>query len=135
MIAQTAEVREGHRFDAAALERYLRDHIDGFRGPIEVRQFRGGQSNPTYHLTAGGREFVLRRKPPGKLLPSAHAVDREYRVITALQGTGVPVPRTYLLCEDHDVVGTPVYVMDDVCGRFLTDTRVRGVRPAERRGI
>ena len=98
MIAQTAEVREQHRFDVASLERYLRAHIPDFRGPIEVRQFRGGQSNPTYYLAAGGREFVLRRKPPGKLLPSAHAVDREYRVITALGRTTVPVPKTYVLC-------------------------------------
>jgi hypothetical protein len=84
MIAPAAEVREQHRFDVAALERYLSEHVAGFRGPLEVRQFRGGQSNPTYHLAAGGRDYVLRRKPPGKLLPSAHAVDREYRVITAL---------------------------------------------------
>ena len=97
MIAQTADVREQHRFDVGALERYLRERIPDFRGPIEVRQFRGGQSNPTYYLAAGGREFVLRRKPPGKLLPSAHAVDREYRVITALGRTTVPVPRTYAL--------------------------------------
>jgi aminoglycoside phosphotransferase (APT) family kinase protein len=87
MIAQTAEVREQHRFDVTALERYLGDRVAGFSGPLEVSQFRGGQSNPTYHLRAGSREYVLRRKPPGKLLPSAHAVDREYRVITALGRT------------------------------------------------
>src|ERR1700752_2046681 len=132
MIAQTAEVREGHRFDTAALERYLRDHIDGFRGPIEVRQFRGGQSNPTYHLSAGGREFVLRRKPPGKLLPSAHAVDREYRVITALGRTTVPVPKTYLLCEDDAVIGTAFYVMDCVHGRIFSDPALLDVTPTER---
>src|SRR5216117_3809114 len=79
MISTTAEVREQHRFDAAALERYLRVHVTGFSGALTVKQFRGGQSNPTYYLTAGGKEYVLRRKPPGKLLPSAHAVDREYR--------------------------------------------------------
>ena len=132
MIAQTAEVREGHRFDAAALERYLRDHIDGFRGPIEVRQFRGGQSNPTYHLSAGGREFVLRRKPPGKLLPSAHAVDREYRVITALGKAGFPVPRTFVLCEDDSIIGTAFYVMDCVHGRIFTDPAIPTVTPRER---
>ena len=76
MIAQTAEVREQHRFDVAALERYMRERDVGFVGSLTVKQFRGGQSNPTYHLTAGGKEYVLRRKPPGKLLPSAHAVDR-----------------------------------------------------------
>ncbi|HKQ60563.1 MAG TPA: phosphotransferase family protein, partial [Candidatus Polarisedimenticolaceae bacterium] len=135
MIAQTAEVREGHRFDAAALERYLRDHIDGFRGPIEVRQFRGGQSNPTYHLSAGGREFVLRRKPPGKLLPSAHAVDREYRVITALGKADFPVPRTLVLCEDDAVIGTAFYVMDCVHGRIFTDPAIPTVTPRERRAI
>src|SRR5262245_65812574 len=94
MIAQTADVREAHRFDTAALERYMRAHVEGFSGALEVRQFRGGQSNPTYYLSAGGREYVLRRKPPGKLLPSAHAVDREYQVITALGNCGFPVPRT-----------------------------------------
>src|SRR5262249_16780999 len=134
-IPPLVEVRDVHRFDVGAVERYLRERIDGFHGPVEVRQFRGGQSNPTYHLAAVGREFVLRRKPPGKLLPSAHAVDREYRVITALQDTGVPVPRTYLLCEDPDVVGTPFYVMDYVRGRVITDTLVPGVSPAERRAI
>src|SRR4029450_9994055 len=99
MIAQTAEVREAHRFEVEALARYMRDHVRGFGGAGDVRQFRGGQSNPTYYLAAGGREYVLRRKPPGKLLPSAHAVDREYRVITALGRTGFPVPRTFALCE------------------------------------
>ena len=132
MIAPTAEVREQHRFDARALERYLRERIPDFRGPIEVRQFRGGQSNPTYHLTAAGREFVLRRKPPGKLLPSAHAVDREYRVITALGRTGVPVPRTWVLCEDETVIGTAFYLMDCVHGRVFPDPALPGVSPVER---
>ena len=135
MIAQTAEVREQHRFDTGALERYLRDRIPDFRGPITVRQFRGGQSNPTYHLAAGGREFVLRRKPPGKLLPSAHAVDREYRVITALGRTSVPVPRTYVLCEDDAVIGTAFYVMDCVHGRVFSDPALPGISPAERRAM
>ena len=132
MIAQTAEVREQHRFDVAALERYLREHVAGLRGPLEVRQFRGGQSNPTYHLVAGGRDYVLRRKPPGKLLPSAHAVDREYRVITALGRTDVPVPRTYVLCEDDAVIGTAFYVMDCVHGRVFSDPALPDVTPAER---
>ena len=100
-VAATEEVRETHRFDVAALERYLPERIEGFKGPLTVRQFMGGQSNPTYHLATPGGKYVLRRKPPGKLLPSAHAVDREYRVITALAGTGVPVPQTYLLCQDE----------------------------------
>jgi len=132
MIAETAEVREQHRFDVAALERYLRDRVAGFSGPLEVSQFRGGQSNPTYHLRAGAREYVLRRKPPGKLLPSAHAVDREYRVITALGRTAVPVPRTFVLCEDDTVVGTAFFVMDCVHGRVFSDPALPGATPAER---
>ena len=135
MIAQTAEVREAHRFDVGALARYMRDHVEGFTGSLDVRQFRGGQSNPTYYLAAGGREYVLRRKPPGKLLPSAHAVDREYRVITALGKTGFPVPRTFALCEDDSVIGTVFYVMDCVHGRIITDLAIPGVTPRERRLI
>jgi len=135
MIAQTAEVREQHRFDVDVLERYLAERVPGFRGPLEVRQFRGGQSNPTYHLAAGGREYVLRRKPPGKLLPSAHAVDREYRVITALNGAGFPVPRTYLLCEDDAVIGTVFYVMDCVHGRVFSDPALPGASAPERTGV
>src|SRR5499426_4502090 len=135
MIAQTAEVREAHRFDVGALARYMRDHVEGFTGSLDVRQFRGGQSNPTYYLAAGGREYVLRRKPPGKLLPSAHAVDREYRVITALGKSGFPVPRTFALCEDDSVIGTAFYIMDCVHGRIFVDPAIPGVTPAERRAI
>ncbi len=135
MIAQTAEVREQHRFDLAALERYMRAHVAGFSGALEVKQFRGGQSNPTYHLTAGGKEYVLRRKPPGKLLPSAHAVDREYRVITALGTPGFPVPKTYALCADPEVIGTAFYVMDCVHGRVITDPAIPDLMPRERAGI
>ncbi|HXH83956.1 MAG TPA: phosphotransferase family protein [Candidatus Tectomicrobia bacterium] len=131
-MAQTAEVREQHRFDVAALERYLAARIPGFAGPLVVAQFRGGQSNPTYHLQAAGREYVLRRKPPGKLLPSAHAVDREYRVLTAVGRAGIPVPRTYLLCEDESVIGTMFYVMDCVHGRIFSDPALPGVSAAER---
>ena len=129
------DVREAHRFDAATLERYLAPLIPGFVPPIRVRQFMGGQSNPTYHLTAGDRQYVLRRKPPGPLLPSAHAVDREYRVITALGGTDVPVPKTYLLCEDASVVGTPFYVMDFVPGRIFADPMLPGIGREERAAI
>src|SRR5919201_6630093 len=100
----TKPVEERHRIDTAALERYL-----GFR-ILDVEQFKGGQSNPTYRLTASdGRKFVLRRKPPGKLLPSAHAVEREYRVIAALHPVSFPVPRPYVLCEDDSVIGTAFY--------------------------
>ena len=135
MIAQTAEVREAHRFDVGALERYMSDHVEGFTGSLDVRQFRGGQSNPTYYLSAGGSEYVLRRKPPGRLLPSAHAVDREYRVITALGKTDFPVPRTFALCEDDSVIGTAFYVMDCVHGRIITDPTIPGVTPRDRRLI
>ena len=136
MIEGTAEVRDVHRFDVSALERYLSGRIEGFRGPLGVRQFRGGQSNPTYYLEAGGREYVLRRKPPGKLLPSAHAVDREYRVLAALAAhTTVPVPKPYLLCEDDAVIGTMFYVMDCVHGRIFRDANLGGATPAERRAI
>jgi aminoglycoside phosphotransferase (APT) family kinase protein len=131
----TAEVLDKHRFDVEALARYMEQHVEGFQRPLEVRQFRGGQSNPTYYLHTPNREYVLRRKPPGKLLPSAHAVDREYRVITALQGTGVPVPPTYAMCHDPGVIGTPFYVMQYVRGRVLPDPRLPDETPAMRAAI
>jgi aminoglycoside phosphotransferase (APT) family kinase protein len=132
----TAEVRDVHRFDATALERYLRERIDGFTGPLTIRQFRGGQSNPTHYLAAGGREYVLRRKPPGKLLPSAHAVDREYRVLAALAAhTDVPVPKPYVLCEDESIIGTIFYVMDCVHGRIFRDANLPGATRGERGAI
>jgi len=131
-FAGTMEVQEKQRFDVATLEAYLRTHVEGFRGPLEVEQFKGGQSNPTFRLTAGGKNYVLRRKPAGKLLPSAHAVDREYRVITALAGSDVPVPRTYCLCEDDSVIGSAFYVMECVEGRVIWDSLLGGMTPAER---
>ena len=135
MTTGLVEVRDVHRFDVGALERYMRAHVEGFAGPLTVRQFRGGQSNPTYHLATAGAAYVLRRKPPGKLLPSAHAVDREYRIITALAGTGVPVPRTYALCLDPEVIGTAFFVMEYVPGRILVDPRLPDVSRAERAPI
>ena len=131
----TRPVADAHRFDVAALEEYLRGQIPGFRGPLEVAQFKGGQSNPTYKLDAGGRSFVLRRKPPGKLLPSAHAVDREYRVLTALAKTDVPVAHCYGLCRDDSVIGTMFYVMDFVAGRVLWDPTLPGMQPEERAAL
>lgn len=115
----TIEVREAHRFDPDRLESWMRAQVDGYRGPLAVEQFRGGQSNPTYKLTTPGRRYVLRRKPPGKLLPGAHAVDREYRVISALEQQGFPVAHPYGLCEDESVIGTPFYVMEMVEGRIF----------------
>ena len=130
----TMPVQERHRFDAARLASYLHDHIPQFP-TLLVEQFKGGQSNPTYLLEAGGRRYVLRRKPPGNLLPSAHAVDREYRVITALANTDVPVPRTWCLCEDPDVIGTSFFVMDYVEGRVFWDPSLPDLTPAQRRAI
>ena len=128
-------VREAHRFDEARLERYLSAHLDGFEPPLRVRQFEGGQSNPTFLIEAGGDAFVLRKKPPGQLLPSAHAVDREYRVMTGLRETAVPVPRTIHLCEDADVIGTPFVLMQNVPGRVLRDPLLPGLARAERRAL
>ena len=126
----TKPVEERHRIDVAALEKYL-----GFR-IAEVEQFKGGQSNPTYRfIAADGRRFVLRRKPPGKLLPSAHAVDREYRVISALSRVDFPVAKPLVLCEDENVIGTAFYVMDFVEGRVLWDQSLPGMGKAERGAI
>ena len=131
----TRPVADAHRFDVAALERYLSASIEGFHGPVQVEQFRGGQSNPTFKLATRDRTYVLRRKPPGKLLPSAHAVDREYRVLTALAGTDVPVAHCYTLCADESVIGTMFYVMDYVEGRVLWDPTLPGVTPDARSAI
>jgi aminoglycoside phosphotransferase (APT) family kinase protein len=126
----TKPVEERHRIDVGRLEKFL-----GFRIST-LEQFKGGQSNPTYKLTAAdGRGFVLRRKPPGKLLPSAHAVDREYRVIAALHKVGFPVARPHVLCEDDSVIGTAFYVMDYVEGRVLWDQSLPGMTKAERGAI
>jgi aminoglycoside phosphotransferase (APT) family kinase protein len=134
-VPGTVEVREAHRFDAAALERYMARHVEGFAGPLTVRQFEGGQSNPTYYMTASDQEYVLRRKPPGRLLPSAHLVEREYRILAALAGTGVPVPRTYVLCEDSSIIGTAFYIMDYVPGRVFGVPRLPDLASAERAAI
>ena len=131
----TRPVAKAHSFDIESLESYMREHVDDFTGKLAVEQFKGGQSNPTFMLKAARRKYVLRRKPPGKLLPSAHAVDREYRVITALAQTDVPVARTYCLCEDESVIGTMFYIMDCVDGRVLWDPSLPGMTPGERRPI
>ncbi len=131
----TKEVAETHKFDEARLADYMDAHVEGFEGPLEVRQFKGGQSNPTYQLVTPKKKYVLRRKPPGKLLKSAHMVDREYRVITALYGTGFPVARTYCLCKDDDVIGTMFYIMDCVEGRILWDGTLPDSNPEERAAI
>jgi aminoglycoside phosphotransferase (APT) family kinase protein len=121
-----------HAFDESALAAFMRAQISGFSGPVLVEQFQGGQSNPTYRLTAGDRRYVLRRKPPGKLLPSAHAIDREYRVMAALAGSGVPVAKMVALCENPTVIGTAFYLMEYIDGRVLWDPTLPGLTPAER---
>ena len=131
----TKAVAESHRFDESRLLAWMQANVEGFEGPLEVRQFKGGQSNPTYQLVTPNKKYVMRRKPPGKLLPSAHAVDREYKVITALYPTGFPVAKSYGLCVDDDVIGTWFYVMDMVEGRILWDQSLPEYQPAERHAI
>jgi len=131
----TKEVSDALAIDAGRLERYLAEHLEGFAGPLTLRQFRGGQSNPTYLLDTPDAKYVLRRKPPGKLLPSAHAVDREFRVIQALRDSYVPVPYAYHLCTDESIAGTMFYVMSYARGRVLWETLLPGMAPGERRQI
>jgi aminoglycoside phosphotransferase (APT) family kinase protein len=122
-LSGASAVREAFRFDETRLETYLRTHVRDFSGPLTVRQFTGGQSNPTYLLSTPHRQYVLRRKPDGQLLASAHAVEREYRVMSALGAhTDVPVPRTFALCNDESVIGTRFFVMERVEGRIFWDT-------------
>lgn len=136
MQADTRDVAPALAFDEAALADYLRQHLPQAKGPWQVAQFKGGQSNPTYLLTAAdGRRYVLRRKPPGKLLPSAHAVDREFRVMQSLGESDVPVPHMRVLCMDESVIGTPFYVMDFVEGRILWNPLLPGMQPDERSAI
>ena len=131
----TKDVADTHKFNEQNLEDYMAAYVEGFEGPLEVRQFKGGQSNPTYQLVTPNKKYVMRRKPPGKLLPSAHAVDREYKVITALGSIDFPVPRTYCLCEDESVVGTMFYIMDMVEGRILWDPLLPDLPKEGRRPI
>jgi aminoglycoside phosphotransferase (APT) family kinase protein len=121
------------RLDEASLAKYLDGRLPGDVRPLAARQFRGGQSNPTFLLTLGERRYVLRKKPAGVLLATAHMVEREYRVMTALAGTDVPVPRTYLLCEDPSVIGTPFFVMEYLQGRLFWDGRLPDLSPEQRR--
>jgi aminoglycoside phosphotransferase (APT) family kinase protein len=123
-------------FDVERLEAFLRANIPDFEGALTVEKLTGGQSNPTFVIALDGiKRYVLRKKPDGVLLPSAHAVDREYRVMTALQGTDVPVPRTWCLCRDESVIGTMFFVMDFAAGRSLWDPALPGMEPAERAAI
>jgi aminoglycoside phosphotransferase (APT) family kinase protein len=138
--ANTVEVMERHRFDGASLDLYLRRNLDGYRGGLDVRQFDSGHSNPTFFVSAemtdGKRhDFVLRKKPPGKLVASAHQVDREFRVISALARTDVPVAHAHLLCADDSVIGQMFYLMDAVPGRILIDASMPGMTAHERAAI
>ena len=128
----TIDVREAHRFDTGRLAEWMEREVSGFAGPLSVEQFRGGQSNPTYKLTTPGRCYVLRRKPPGKLLPGAHAVDREYRVIQALGRQNFPVAQALGLCLDEEVIGTQFYVMEMVEGRIFWEAALPQVPREER---
>ena len=128
----TRAVTERLRFDEAALETWMRKHVDGYSGPISLSQFKGGQSNPTYCIDTPDRSYVLRRKPPGKLLPGAHAVDREARVMAALGTTGFPVPAILGTCEEENVVGTPFFVMEMIEGRIIWDPGFPGLSPQSR---
>ena len=134
-ITQTTAVRPGHELDREVLDRYFRDHLPGYAGPLDIRQFEGGQSNPTYLLRTPGRDYVLRKKPPGQLLPSAHQVDREYRVMTALGESGIPVPHTELLSADESLIGTPFFVMACVDGRVFRQPHLPDVSPQDRAAI
>jgi aminoglycoside phosphotransferase (APT) family kinase protein len=117
----TKPVEERHRIDELSLDGWMRENVEGYQGPLTVLQFKGGQSNPTYRLDTPGRSYVMRRKPFGKLLPSAHAVDREFRVIAALSKQGFPVARAYALCTDDAVIGAAFYIMSMEEGRVFWD--------------
>jgi aminoglycoside phosphotransferase (APT) family kinase protein len=129
------EPRPMHRFDEDVLNAYLEKELEDYSGPLKVQQFEGGQSNPTFLLTTPSGRYVLRKKPPGDLLPSAHAVEREYRLYKALQDSDVPVPRTYLLTEDSSIVGTPFFVMEYLEGRVFKDYALPDDAPADRQKI
>jgi aminoglycoside phosphotransferase (APT) family kinase protein len=128
-------VEERHRLDEAALNSWLKANVEGYQGPLTINQFKGGQSNPTYQLVTPKRKYVLRKKPTGKLLPSAHAVDREFRVISALYPTGFPVARPYALCTDDSVLSAMFYVMEMVEGRVLWNGTLPELSPPERRTL
>ena len=133
----TRPVSDAHAFDTAALTDWLGRNLPGFAGPLQVEMFKGGQSNPTYKLITPGRQYVMRAKPGpvAKLLPSAHAIEREFRVMRALHGTDVPVAAMHGLCEDESVIGRAFYVMDFVEGRVLWDQALPGMTPSERGAI
>jgi len=131
----TKDVASVLALDGARLEAFLASRLPDFKGPLGVRQFKGGQSNPTYLIETSTRRYVLRRKPPGKLLPSAHAVDREFRVIGALHAQRFPVAEPVLYCDDAGVVGTPFYLMAHVAGRVVWEPQMPDAKPSERAAV
>jgi len=133
----TKPVAAQHAFDKGALQDYLSRHLDGFAGPLEVEQFKGGQSNPTFKLVTPGRSYVMRTKPGpvAKLLPSAHAIEREFTVMRALAGSDVPVAQMHVLCEDESIIGRAFYVMEFVQGRVLWSQALPDLSPPERGAI
>jgi aminoglycoside phosphotransferase (APT) family kinase protein len=133
MSGELTPIRDNARFDAVALERWMHDHVAGFSGPLSISQFAGGQSNPTFRLETPGARYVMRRKPPGQLLKGAHAVDREARVMQALEQTGFPVPHVHAVCVDDTVIGSWFYVMDMVEGRIFWDGTFPDVPQVERK--
>ena len=136
-MSQLQEVTERHRFDVERLAAHLARHLPDFKGPLTVKQFQGGQSNPTYLLTTPAASYVMRSKPGpvAKLLPSAHAIEREFRVMRALRTQGIPVPNTLLLCEDESVIGRAFFVMEHVEGRIFWEQSLPGATPSERGAV
>ena len=128
-------VRPQHDFDRNALNRYMLQNVEGYRGILSISQFEGGQSNPTFLVESSSGRYVLRKQPPGELLPSAHAIDREYRVMAALAVSVVPLPHMYCLCEDPSVIGTKFYVMEMVEGRLFKATSLPTLKPSERSDV
>lgn len=126
-------IRAGHEFDQSALLKFMEANVEGFKGPLKIMQFDGGQSNPTFKLEAASGFYILRKQPPGELLPSAHQVDREYRIMKALWDTDVPVPKMYALCEDLNVIGVKFYVMALVEGRIYNEILLPGCSSEDRR--
>lgn len=130
---ELTRVREGHEFNEHALDRFMSANVEGYRGPFTTQQFEGGQSNPTFLLESKSNRYVLRKQPPGELLPSAHQVDREFRVMQALANSEVPVPRMLALCVDTSLIGTKFYIMEMVDGRLYTKTALPDLAPNDRR--
>ena len=130
------EIRKKHSFNVNNLQKWLKINIEEFGKILSIKQFVGGQSNPTFFITSEeGKEIILRKKPPGKLLPGAHQIEREYRIMKALANTKVPVPKVYALCEDENILGRAFYVMDYVEGRVFSDDKLPSMKPQERAAV